>query len=341
MRNSYGMPHLLTILCLTALLTACQSENGGLDLAEGWQAEILAECGDDRPDMLALSADNRFLYQSCESNASMLSPSLARISLATGRRDILLYGLHRADGLKFAPDGSLWLGEEATDGHIWRIQKPATLPPGQRADRLRLVSSSRQVHPLPALGRFAHEGISFSTDGRFAYLADEWKKGCIYRFSFGTKRLQVMRASGGWLDIPVPSAARTEAGKLHGHIFNRIEDMEQLPDGRILMAETGTGHILALDDRGNLPQVSVYLKDARLGRPDNLEWDSSRGWLWITDDSDPSILWAWDGKRLHRIASHHDSEITGVESGPDGSIYIDLQDRMFRPDLTLRLTGSS
>jgi len=333
------MPRLLTIWCLTALLAACQSENGGLDLAEGWQAEILAECGDDRPDMLVLSGDGRFLYQSCESNANMLSPSLARINLATGRREILLYGLHRADGLKFSPDSSLWLGEEAADGLVWRIRNPATLPPEQRSDRRRLVSSSQLIQALPALGRFAHEGIAFSKDGRFAYLADEWKEGCIYRFSFGTRRLQVMHASSGWLDIPAPSAARTEAEKLHGHIFNRIEDMEQLPDGRILMAETGTGRILVLDDRDNLPQVTVYLKDARLGHPDNLEWDPSRGWLWITDDNDPSILWAWDGKGLHRIASHHGSEITGVESGPDGSIYIDLQDRLFRPALTLRLTG--
>ena len=115
--------------------------------------------------------------------------------------------------------------------------------------------------------------------------------------------------------------------------------MERLPDGRILMAETGSGRILALDDRGAMPTVTSLLSDARIAHPDNLEWDARRRWLWITDDSRPSEVWAWDGKRLQRIAWHGSGELTGLESDPDGRIYLNLQHRWFRPALTLRLIG--
>ncbi len=327
----------LLVLCLTTVLAGCQSENAGLTLMPGWQVSRLAECADDRPDMLALSGDGQYLYQSCETSESPLAPSLARIDLTSGKRDILLYGLHRADGLKLAPDGSLWLGEETEDGLIWRIKNPGTMEPGQRVDRQRLVSSTDRIAPLLTAGRFSHEGIAFSDDGRFAYLADEWEEGCVYRFILKSQQLQVMHEARGWLDIPQPIEARVEAEKLHGHLFNRIEDMERLPDGRILMAETGTGRILVLDDRAAKPTVSIFLQHAGLRHPDNLEWDASRNWLWITDDHNPSILWTWDGKTFSQIASHKGSEITGIESGPDGSIYINLQYRLFRPALTLRL----
>ena len=307
----------------------------------GWQVSQLAECAEDQPDMLALSTNAQYLYQSCETSENLMSPSLARIDLKTGNRDILIYGLERADGLKLAPDGSLWLGEETEDGLIWRIRNPDALPAGQRVDRQRLLSSSQQIQPLMTAGRFSHEGMAFSADGGFAYLADEWEEGCVYRFALETQQLQVMHESKGWLNIPLPTNAREEAEKLHGQFFNRIEDMERLPDGRIVLAETETGRILVLDDRGMKPTISIFLQHDDLKQPDNLKWDETRNWLWITDDSDHAILWAWDGKELQRLASHNSSEITGLETGPDGSIYINLKYRLFRPALTLRLYKGS
>jgi len=326
------------MLCLLLLLAACEAENGGIGLAPGWRAETVAECGDDRPDMQVLSADGHFLYQSCEGKANLLTPSLARINLATGQRDILLYGLHRADGLRMKPGGGLWVGEEAADGRIWQIAGPASLVPGQRADRKRLASSSTRIQPVIMAGRFAHEGMVFSADGRVAYLTDEWKEGCVYRLWLRDRRLQVLHPTEGWLDIVNPNDARIQAERLHGQIFNRIEDMERLPDGRILMAETDAGRILVLDDRYATPRVATFLQDRRIVHPDNLEWDAQRGWLWMTDDNRPSQVWAWDTKALHRIAWHKSSELTGLESDPDGHIYLNLQHRWFRPALTLRLT---
>jgi len=248
----------------------------------------------------------------------------------------MLFGLHKADGLKMAPDGSLWLGEEFKDGLFWRIAEPDTLPDEQRVDRSTLESSSTAITPLHRVGNFKHEGLTFSKDGRFAYLADEWREGCIYRYDLHAHRLQVLHRDKGWLDIRDAKNARMDAEKLHGQYFNRIEDMETLPDGRILMAETGTGRILVLDDDKASPKVSTWLEHSLLKHPDNLAWDAKRGWLWLTDDGEPSYLWAWDGKQMREIAHHDSSEITGVTlHGSD--VYINLQRKLGQAEILLRL----
>lgn len=320
---------------------ACSPNDSGLSLANGWVAETVSENSDHYPDMLALSPDENHIFQSLETRENLLSPSLARLDLRSGKRDILIYGLARADGLKQAADGSLWLGEEREDGLIWRINSPESLPPGQRIDRHQLRSSHPDIRAILAAGRFAHEGMAFSKDGRYLYLADEWKEGCLFRFELATSKLQVLHKKKGWLLIKRPESARVEAERLHGQMFVRIEDMETLPDGRILMAETGDekipGKILTLKDDSTGPEIGVYLKNARLHHPDNLEWDNRRSKLWVTDDSNPSLLWTWDGEKLYEIARHDWAEITGVESTTDGSVFINLQHRKFGQDLTLRL----
>jgi len=334
--------HLLHLIfpCLAILLSACDNDHG-LTMTPEWKAEIIAEWNDARPDMLVLSGDKRYLFVSFETRQNQLAPSLGRINLHTGEQEILLYGLARADGLKMDQSGNLWIGEEVADGGIWSIHEPEMLPAGQRVDRNRHVGSHQNIMAVLPAGRFSHEGLAFSNDKRYLYLADEWIEGCLYRFILKEQKLQVLHKSRGWLDIGRAAEARLYAEKSHGRIFRRLEDMESLPDGRILMAETGSdaehGRILALDDRGEAPVVSLFLADARLHHPDNLEWDDKRGWLWITDDDDPSVLWAWDGKKLRRIALHEHAEITGVESAPDGAIYVNLQGRAFGPDLTVRL----
>lgn len=322
------------------LITSCNQGNS-LTLSPEWQSEIVSEWQDELPDMLVLSRDGKSLFISCEMISSMLSPSLVRLNMETGKKDILLYGLNRADGLKMDQHGDLWIGEETEDGLIIQISAPSTIPPEQRVDRVRLVSSHPDIIPILAAGRFSHEGMVFSKDGKYLYLADEWEEGCLYRFTIKTKLLQVFHSSKGWLRINTPVDARFKAEVLHGKYFNRLEDMELLPDGRVVIAETGSGRIWILDDRENanyaMPMLSIYLEHADINHPDNLEWDQKRSWLWITDDSSPSGLWAWNGKKMMQIASHDFAEITGVESGPDGSIYFNLQHNSFGKDLTVRI----
>jgi len=331
---------LFILLALAPLLASC-TDDIGLATAPEWRVEPIMEWDAALPDMLLLSGDEKLLYVSCETVSNMLAPSLARIDLDRKTRDILIYGLARADGLKMDSKGDLWLGEESTDGLVIRISSPETLPAGQRLDRDRLVSSHTDIIPVLNAGRFSHEGLAFSKNGEFLYLADEWIEGCLYRMSLTSGRLEVLHKTKGWLHINTPIDARFKAEVLHGRLFRRLEDMETLPDGRIVLAETGSGEsqgrLWILDDRGASPQISVYLESPEIHHPDNLEWDSNRGWLWITDDHSPSNLWAYDGNDLQKIASHSSAEITGVESGRDGTIYLNLQHRFIGPDLTLKL----
>ncbi|MES0371037.1 MAG: hypothetical protein ABUK11_02055 [Mariprofundaceae bacterium] len=330
-----------TLLIFSLMLIPSCSQESGLTLSADWQPEIISKWQDELPDMLVLSADEKTLFVSCEMVSSMLSPSLVRLNMETGDKEVLLYGLNRADGLKMDRHGDLWIGEETEDGLIVQISAPLTIPPEQRLDRMRLVSSHPDITPILSAGRFSHEGMVFSKDGKYLYLADEWEEGCLYRFTLKTKLLEVYHSSKGWLRINTPIDARFKAEVLHGKYFNRLEDMELLPDGRIVIAETGAGRIWILDDRENkpttMPMLSIYLEHADINHPDNLEWDQKRGWLWITDDSSPSRLSAWDGKKMIQIASHGFAEITGVESSSDGSIYFNLQHNSFAPDLTVKI----
>ena len=292
-----------------------------------------------RPDMIAYRPGSRWAYVTLENPASISSPSLGAFRPHARGHAILLYGLHRADGLKFAPDGSLWIGEEADQGLIWRIAEPDQLPAEQRVERAHLEVSHDAIAPFFPAGRFAHEGIAFSKDARFAYLADEHPKGCLYRLELRTHALFVL-AKGGWLRVRHPEDARAEGQRLGCRTFARIEDMETLPDGRIAMAETLRARVLVLDDRGNRPKVNVWLASPQLGHPDNLAWDASRHWLWITDDSTPSRLLAWTGTRILEVARHPKAEITGVLV-VGHEVWINLQRRDRGPDLTVALAEAA
>jgi len=331
---------LAVLMLYTSMLMACHMDPIGLELNAGWHARSMAVWKNVRPDMLALSPSGKWLYISCETRGGVLTPSLAAINLETGHYQILVSGLIRADGLKFAPDGSLWIGEEFPQGLIWRIADVDNLPPAQIVDRARMISSHRAIAPFHAAGRFAHEGISFSGNKRFAYLANEAEEGALYRLNLKTRRMEVLHADKGWITITAAFDPQDQARHLQARIFNRIEDMETLPNGRVLMAETGTGRILMLDDTGEHPEITEYLQDSRIAHPDNLAWDATRKWLWITDDSTPSSLWAWDNRKLMHIATHQHAEITGVLP-VEGIVYLNLQGRSDGPELTLRLSETT
>jgi len=313
----------------------------GLQLAASWQADLLAQYYRITiPDMITMSPDEKQLYIACETSSGKHHPSLLRMDISTGNYVVLLDGLQRADGLKMAPDGSLWLGEETSDGMIWQIRHPASLPAGQHIDRQKRVATHHDITPLMIAGQFSHEGFEFSADHKFCYLADEWKYGSLYRLRLSNQQLSVMHQTKGWSPITHPLKARAQSKRRDGAVFLRIEDMERLPSGEILLAETGvgdhSGRILVLNDNVK-PRVSTYLQDARIKHPDNLEWDRKRRWLWITDDVMPSKLWAWDGKNLHLIATHPSAEITGVTASRDGSVFINLQGKHSTPGATIRL----
>jgi len=328
-----------TLLVLAVLSRGLHIKPIGLELEPGWNARSVVEWRDVHLEMLALSPDGKWLYVSCATKGSEDSPSLAAINLKTSRRQILVTGLMRAGGLKFAPDGSLWIGEEFPQGLIWRVADADHFPVGQKIDRTRMVSSHPGIAPFYAAGRFSHKAIAFSRNKQFVYLADGTVKGSLYRLNLRTHQMQVLFANKGWGAIHTLDPSR-QTDQLQARTFNRIEDMEMLPDGRILMAEAGAKRILILIDTGKHPVINEYLHNSRIARPANLAWDTTRNWLWITDDSKPSVLWVWNGQKLLHIATHKYAEITGVL--PVGEVvYINIQNRSDGPELTLLLSEMS
>jgi len=329
------MRPLLTLL-LISLLSACTLNPTDIHLQQGWNSQSLSAWRDHHPDQVVISDDGKWLYVSCTTNASLLAPSLLAINIETGKQHILLFGLHRADALKKAPDGSLWIGEGFDDGLFWRITEPDQLPDEQRVDRSNLDTSSPAIIPMHRAGNFDHQALAFSKDGTFAYMADAWKEGCLYRFHLQNHQLEVLHKEKGWLPIRDSKSARLDAEKLHAQYFDTITDMTALPDGRLLLAEKGTGRILLLDDATAQPHVETWLKHDALLHPNSVTWDEARGWLWITDEDKPSYLWAWDGRTLQEIARHDSAIITGVTLHKR-DVYINLQRELSRPEVLLRL----
>jgi len=341
--NGLNNHHCMLIRSLAIFMpliaSACEADTA-LSLTDGWRTEVMAEWGDVMPDMLAFSADGNTLYVSNETKSGGDNPSLSRIDVATGTCRTLLSGLNRADGLKMDRQGRLWLGEEVTGGRMFRIDIPESLKRNQRLDQSPVPGTVQYVE---SAGNMAHEGFAFSSDEQYLYLADEWKEGSLFRLDLHSGKLQLLHEQKGWLAIDEPGRARERAIQAKGRPFHRLEDMETLPDGRILLAETGDsnrrGRIWVLDDRGKKPSMSLYLDHPDLNHPDNLEWDVHRQLLWITDDDWPSFLWAWNGKNLIRVATHRTAEITGIESAPDGSLWFNLQHNKAGADMTIRMTG--
>ncbi|MDQ6987125.1 MAG: hypothetical protein Q9M25_04925 [Mariprofundaceae bacterium] len=333
------MRRIFALLLLPLFFSSCDMDPIGLQLEAGWQAKSVAVWRNMRPDMMALSANGTWLYISCETRASVSLPSLVVINLKNGRRHVLVSGLMRADALKFAPDGSLWIGEEFPEGLIWRIADVDKLPPDQTVERMSMYVSDDAIAPYRPAGRFAHEGLTFSADHRFAYLADEDKNGAIYRLELKSRRLDVLDGNFRWREVRDPDDARAAARQMQAASFNRLEDMETLPDGRIVLAETDAGRVLVMQDHGEHATVETLLQDGRIVHPDNLAWDDKRHLLWITDDSKPSALWVWDGREATRIALHRQAEITGVLPVGD-DIYINLQGGETAPELTVKLYTS-
>jgi len=325
------------LLIFIALLLSCSFDAIRIELASGWSAKSLAAFRHTNPQMLHPSNDGKWLYISLENSAGLSSPSLAVINMQSGRHQIMLSGLHRAHTLHTAPDTSLWIGEQFSEGLIWRITEPDKLPDDQRIDRNALSISHPSITPLPAAGRFNHSGFDFSTDGHVAYMASADPNGRLYRYALRSRTLQVLHGMQGWLTIVDPESAEAEAHHLGALRFSPLSGITVLPNGLILIAEPAKGRILQLDDSGEAPILSSYIEDAQIKQPEDLAWDATRQWLWISDGSKPSHLWAYHGNILTRIASHNEARITGIAVRGE-ALFLNLRDNASGPEITLQLT---
>ncbi|MDH5190168.1 MAG: PhoX family protein [Gammaproteobacteria bacterium] len=262
----------------TALIKSGSMLEKNLQLPSGFQYQTIASDSiPARPDMNVLSPDGRFLYTSHEIFDQKIcghSPSLSRIDLVTNTRTILIKGICAADGLKWTPWNTLLLGQEKGDGLIYEVDP----------DNGKYVTRAR-------LGTFAHEGIAITPDG-IVYLADEHSQGAIYKFipdhslttdSLASGTLYAL-SSTGWITIDHPENARQESIEKGAVSFNRPEDMEAGPDGKIYIAVTGEDRVIRIDDSGEKPVISDFIKaESGIRNPDNLVFHPN-GDLYILQD---------------------------------------------------------
>jgi len=333
--NANALKSLRLIAIMLFALSACHIDGTGLVVAPGWTYHSLGAWKNLTPNQIVLSPDGRWLYFGSETSEFTTVAGVVALHASNGRTHVLVQGLENVNGMRFAPDGSLWVAEGGDQGEIWRMAEPGHFPDDQRVNALTRESTYPGFSPFRFAGRFAHRAIAFSANQRFAYLADAAVGGSLYRLEMRARQLDVFHRQKGWLKV-VPEDAVIAARNLGAARFESISDIERLPDGTLLLAEYGTGKILKLDDRGDKPVLSTWLKRDALRHPADLAWDQSRQWLWITDEATPSTLWAWDGHYLHDIVHHPASRISAVLAAGD-NIYVNVQRGRNNPSMTLIL----
>lgn len=317
------MRFLRLIAVVLLALGACQIDGTGLVTAPGWYYHSLGAWKNLTPNRMALSPDGRWLYFGNETSKFTTVAGVAALNTSNGHTHLLVEGLYNVNGMRFAPDRSLWVAEGGDQGEIWRMAEPDHFPDDQRVNALARESTHPGFSPFRFAGRFAHRAIAFSADQRYAYLADAANGGSLFRLDLRARKLAVFHRKKGWLGV-VPEDAVSSARTFGAERFAAIADIERMPDGTFLLAESGAGQILKLDDHGDKPVLSTWLQGQSLQRPGDLSWDESRQWLWITDEGSPSVLWAWDGRNLHEVLHHSVSRISGVLAR-DGKVYVSLQ----------------
>lgn len=192
-----------------------------------------------------------------------------------------------------------------------------------------------------AMGRFSHES-AVVVGNREVFLTEDYEYGHFYRFvadhpkdlSAGTL-YAFDRKAGRWLKLKDVVNARLEAQSMKATPFNRLEDIQQGPDGKLYIAETGFIPAPANDRYGRIwrydpktAKLDVFLEGdgKRLANPDNLLWDK-KGNLYICEDQykenleahgPNEILMVTPKKEIKTIAVIKDGEPTGPSFHPDG-----------------------
>ncbi|MFQ5344637.1 MAG: hypothetical protein ACE5DZ_01605 [Mariprofundus sp.] len=329
------MKRLVVCLGFVLALSGCQVDGTGLVVAPGWTYHSLGAWKNLMPNQLVLSADGRWLYFGSEISEYSPLAAVAALHTESGRTHVLVQGLRNINGLRLAPDGSLWIAEGEDQGLIWRMAQPDHFPDDQRVNPVTRESTHPGIAAFRFAGRFSHRAIAFSTDDQYAYLADAVSGGYLYRLDMQARRLAVLHREKGWLEV-VPEDAVKMGQKLGALSFSSITDIERMRDGSLLFADSGSGTIFRLEDQGERARLKKWLQRDVLRQPVDLAWDEARQWLWITDEATPSTLWAWDGHELHDMLHHPSSRISGVLAAGE-NVYVNLQRGRNNPSMTFIL----
>lgn len=216
-----------------------------------------------------------------------------------------------------------------------------------------------------ALGRMVHENICFGNDSLVAYFgADMTSSGYLFKFiayqkgNFGSGNLYVLKkgslldSTGVW--VMVPNSTQPERNNVIAFCnsigatnFDRIEDVELGPDGKIYFAATTTGRIYRLTDNDTtISQFEIYVNNQiyPIQTPSgimNFSWTAGTDNLAFDPEGNLWALRDGGGGYILVVGSSHTSsnpdirifgqapsgaEPTGINFSPDGRfIFLSIQ----------------
>jgi secreted PhoX family phosphatase len=174
-----------------------------------------------------------------------------------------------------------------------------------------------------AMGRMKHENACFLNDSLTSYYGDDnGSTGFVFKFVADRKadlssgKLYALKLNdndfsvGEWLLIPNTTAVERNttinltlaAGATK---FDRVEDVEIGPDGKVYVVSTGQDKIFRFKDDGatvssfeiyvdegnyDIPYGDGQVKNVFFSSPDNIVFDCD-GYLWINQDGGDNHLW--------------------------------------------------
>jgi len=204
---------------------------------------------------------------------------------------------------------------------------------------------------LWAMGRMKHENVCFTSDSLTVYYGDDNStSGYIFRYVMHQKAnlssgdlsvLQLDPATMSCVWIPIANQSKadrnnavTVAADAGATAFERVEDVEIGPDGKIYFASTGNHRIYRVNQDGS--DFEIYIDNidieinygngtevVRFAKPDNLCFDGA-GNLWVNQDGGTAYVWVIDAD--HTMANPKvrvfgnvpdGGESTGITFTPD------------------------
>jgi secreted PhoX family phosphatase len=205
------------------------------------------------------------------------------------------------------------------------------------------TSADRRKARRPALGRFSHESVAIAADA--LYLTEDAYGGHFFKYvpthgqSLSDGKLFAYQAAQkAWLPVKDIYNARPEATEAGATPYNRLEDLQIGPDGKIYLAETGDyhkgdkyGRILRFDPATKAMETWLEGDGITMAQPDNLIIDKE-GRLLICEDQYDQNLADFGANQLLRVskdkaitpllATRRDGEPSGPSWGPGGVLFL-------------------
>jgi secreted PhoX family phosphatase len=217
------------------------------------------------------------------------------------------------------------------------------------------------------MGNMKHENVAFANDSITVYQGeDNSSSGYVYKFVMDNKadlssgKLYAIKLASNWATtgnaewILIPNTTKAErnsvttaSNSLGATKFDRVEDIEIGPDGKIYVVSTGQNIIFRFNDVNDsiIENFEIFVDNvtfpiqadgntyqALFSSPDNIVFDN-QGNLWVNQDGGENYFWMIEpthtaaNPKVHIFANTPNGcESTGTHFTPDGKyMFVSIQ----------------